>query len=311
MTLRIYALLLSIPCLTGCQSQPLPPFYNVQPPPSWEDTGAPNTENNADNDIYRPGRVFTYQYRYLKGGKEYLVGVDAEHENFGKGTIPWKLVEKGTEDIGDYPIEHIDLIVYKTRTPMNILPEQTIIKYRFYNESGDGQRLDPRRHIDAVADDVLFGNDDIAQVYADAQRHFGVFLHSPLDLYSALHGIHSAFKNAECAVSVILQDISAVLIRFLLKNDPVFVAKGERFFFASLHSGRIPFDIRKHDGGQFTFLHNREVLPGQHYVVLTREYVILTLAKVHRFDLRVLVGIGFGGVNQPIGRSIKNITTKC
>jgi hypothetical protein len=61
--------------------------------------------------------------------------------------------------------------------------------------------LQPYRHVDAVAVDVVILDDDVTDVDADAQgdplglRDFGIARsHAALDLHRALHGLHDAGK---------------------------------------------------------------------------------------------------------------------
>ncbi len=136
-----FLLLLSLLAFVACQSEsePLPPFYNVEAPEQFKDVGPLNTAFTQDNFIYKPGKIFTFEYTYTsEEGQEILIGVDAESEAFGQGTIPWKLVPVADATISDYPVASVGISVFATQTPMvGFLPEQTIIRYGFYNEVGE------------------------------------------------------------------------------------------------------------------------------------------------------------------------------
>ena len=81
-----------------------------------------------------------------------------------------------------------------------------------------GERLQPGRHVDAVAVDVVVVADDVADIDADAKfdapvrRHIGVALdHAALNVDGAAHGVDDADEFHQHAVAGRLDDTAAVL----------------------------------------------------------------------------------------------------
>ena len=81
-----------------------------------------------------------------------------------------------------------------------------------------GDALEPRRDVDAVAEDVVALDDDVAEIDADAEldaavlRHVGVALaHPALDLGGAGDGVHDARELDQHAVAGELDDAALML----------------------------------------------------------------------------------------------------
>ncbi len=86
------------------------------------------------------------------------------------------------------------------------------------NAAGLGQSLQPRGDVDAVAEDILAVDDDVAEIDADAQvdaairRQVGVALgHAALNLDGAAHGIDDAGEFDEQPVARRLDDAALML----------------------------------------------------------------------------------------------------
>jgi hypothetical protein len=87
--------------------------------------------------------------------------------------------------------------------------------------AGLRQRLEPRRHVHPVAENVVTIGDDVAEVDADAESeapvfgHFNFAIHyHPLDLDRAAHRIDDAGKLHQQAVPGGLDDAAMVLSDF-------------------------------------------------------------------------------------------------
>ena len=83
---------------------------------------------------------------------------------------------------------------------------------------GCGDALEPRRHVDAVAEDVVALDDDVAEIDADAEfdaavlRHVGVALaHPALDFGGAGDRVHDARELHQHAVAGQLDDAPLML----------------------------------------------------------------------------------------------------
>src|SRR5262249_7625386 len=80
------------------------------------------------------------------------------------------------------------------------------------------QRLQPRRHVHAVDEDVVFLNDHVAEVDADTKPdapligHLRLAVeHSALHIYSTAHGVDHARKFRQQAVAGVLYGAAPVL----------------------------------------------------------------------------------------------------
>ncbi|MGB8039115.1 MAG: hypothetical protein WCF39_13675 [Pseudolabrys sp.] len=89
---------------------------------------------------------------------------------------------------------------------------------RNHDTAGIGERFEPRRHIDAIAEDIAAVDDDIAHVNANAELnalvgwHIGVALgHATLNIDGAAHGIDNADKFHQNPVACRLDDAAAML----------------------------------------------------------------------------------------------------
>ena len=71
-----------------------------------------------------------------------------------------------------------------------------------------------------------------------------------LDLDRALDRLHRAGEDAEGAVPVELEDLSAMPLDGGGDERPVKVPLGARHFLVGLHEGRVAHHVREHDGGQ-------------------------------------------------------------
>ena len=73
------------------------------------------------------------------------------------------------------------------------------------------QALQPRRHVHAIAEDVITVDDDVVDIDADAkldpllQWHVGIaFGHPALDIKSTAHRVHDAAKLSQQPIAVFL-----------------------------------------------------------------------------------------------------------
>jgi hypothetical protein len=124
-------------CLINLSCEAQLPFYNIPMPEEWKDEGKLN-DFNKDNKIYRGERVFSFQYQYIDSADTEKISIINTEKFTDGGEFPWELIEKGHEKDEEYPIKNIDLIVYKTKSKMdNFLQDQTIIRYKYYNENGE------------------------------------------------------------------------------------------------------------------------------------------------------------------------------
>src|SRR5215831_16536629 len=89
--------------------------------------------------------------------------------------------------------------------PHVLEPEAELVAYlimhdaRHHDPAGIRQRLEPRGHVDAVAKNVVAIDDDVTDIYTDAEpdatlgRHVGVTLgHATLDVDAAANRIDDA-----------------------------------------------------------------------------------------------------------------------
>ena len=111
----------------------------------------------------------------------------------------------------------------------------------------------PRRDVDAVAKDIIFIDDDVADVNADAEfdpkflRHTGVPLgHAALDLDGTAGSVHGACELGQHAVSGGLDDVSAMFgDGGIDERFPEGLELRQRAFFVAAHQTAIAGDIRR------------------------------------------------------------------
>jgi hypothetical protein len=112
-------------------------LYDAPIPAILRDSGSLNTANQ-DNLIFIPGRTFTYTYSLKKNGKMYYYAVIPdvrEKTDPAYNFIDWISIPADSvfSDNKIHPIRSIELYVYKNKTLMTTVPEQTGIKYEFLN----------------------------------------------------------------------------------------------------------------------------------------------------------------------------------
>ncbi len=88
---------------------------------------------------------------------------------------------------------------------------------RNHDAAGIGQRLQTRRHIDAVSENVIAIENDVADIDADAEfdalvrRNLGVTLgHAALDIDRATDGVDHAHEFHEHSIARRLDDSAAM-----------------------------------------------------------------------------------------------------
>ena len=86
------------------------------------------------------------------------------------------------------------------------------------NAAGIGEHFETRGDVDAIAENIVLLDDDIAQINADAEldpprrRHIGIApRHPALDFGCARHGVHDAAELHQHAVAGRLDDTAVVL----------------------------------------------------------------------------------------------------
>ena len=120
------------------------------------------------------------------------------------------------------------------------------------------QRFDARRHVNAVAVDVVAHDDDVADVDADAEhdapvlRNVGVSRrHRALDFHGALHRLDHAGILDEQPVAHLLDDAAAVLRdRAIDQRFAVRLEARQRADLIDAHEPAIAHHIGGQDGGQ-------------------------------------------------------------
>ena len=120
--------------------------------------------------------------------------------------------------------------------------------------AGVGDHFEARRHVDAVAKDVVVLDDDVAQIDADAEldpprrRDVGVASRHPaLNLGSAQHGVGDAAEFDQHTVAGGLDDAAMVLGNGRIDEfDPVSLETRKRPRLVNLHEPA----IADHVGGK-------------------------------------------------------------
>jgi hypothetical protein len=120
-----------------------------------------------------------------------------------------------------------------------------------------GEGLQTRRDIHPIAEDVVFLNDHVAQIYPDAEPdapllgHLGLALdHPALDLGRATDGINDTRKFCQEAVAGVLHGTAAVLRDFGIDQFPEMRLEPlVRPLLVRSHQARIPRCVGDEDSG--------------------------------------------------------------
>jgi hypothetical protein len=121
--------------------------------------------------------------------------------------------------------------------------------------AGLGERLKTRRDIDAIAEDVAFIMDDVAEIDADAEADalglrpaYVAVRHSLLDDDGAAHGVDDRGELDQHAVPGCLEDAAAVLgDQWIDELAPIAFEKGEGSFLVRAHQPRISGNVGAED----------------------------------------------------------------
>src|SRR6266436_3916812 len=124
--------------------------------------------------------------------------------------------------------------------------------------TGLGEGFEARRHVDAVAKDVVFLNDHVAQIDADAELHPPrrrdvrvTSRHSALNLGSAQHGVGDAVEFDQHAVASGLDDAATVLRDSRIDElDPMGLETRERPRLVDLHQPTVADHVSGEDRGE-------------------------------------------------------------
>jgi hypothetical protein len=173
----------------------------------------------------------------------------------------------------------------RSRRPVNILDavlahideaDRQLLADLFSHRGADadlarfGERLQPRRYIDAVAEDVAFVVDDVAEIDADAEadafslRPISVAVcHSLLKDDGTAQGVNDRGELDQDAIASGLEDASAMLgDQRIDQFTPIAFEGGQGSLFVGPHQPRISGDIGAEDRGQpplYRFLSHRTV----------------------------------------------------
>jgi|SRR6516164_7879884 hypothetical protein len=120
------------------------------------------------------------------------------------------------------------------------------------------QCLQTRRDIDAITEDVVFLNDHVTEVDANAEPdpalfgHFRLTVdHPALDLDRTAHGIDHARELGKEAVAGVFHGAAAVFSDFRINYlAEVGLKAAMRAFLVLAHQSRIPGHIGGEDGGE-------------------------------------------------------------
>jgi hypothetical protein len=120
------------------------------------------------------------------------------------------------------------------------------------------QCFEARREVDAIAEDIVLVDDDVAEVDADAKfdaplfHHAGIApRHLALHLDGATHGIDHAVEFGKQAVAGRLHDTTAVLGDLGVSDlAPHLLQGGERAFLVHAHQPRIAGHVSRQDRRQ-------------------------------------------------------------
>ena len=127
--------------------------------------------------------------------------------------------------------------------------------------AGLGDFLQPRGDVDAIAEDIVVIEDDVAQVDADAILDTGGFgfigfpiSHGCLNRHGALDGIEDTGELDEQAVSRALDDMSMVFVdRRVDQFAAVHLLAHDRAFLVKLHEARKADHVGNHNCGETAF----------------------------------------------------------
>ena len=122
--------------------------------------------------------------------------------------------------------------------------------------AGLGNRLQPCCDIDAVAQDVVAVDDDVAEIDADAELqppprlHVGVALGNPgLDRIGAIDGIHDAGELGQQPVACRIDDAATMTGNLGRKHRlPVLFQAAHGAFLVLAHQSAVANDIRRENG---------------------------------------------------------------
>src|SRR5204862_958222 len=114
-----------------------------------------------------------------------------------------------------------------------------------------GQRFETRRDVHAISEDVMFIDDHIAEVYADAEPdlpflgHLRLAVeHRALDLVGTAHGFHNTYKFRQETVARVLYCSAPVLFDFgINQNAEMRLEPLVCPFFIHAHQTRIPCHV--------------------------------------------------------------------
>ena len=134
-----------------------------------------------------------------------------------------------------------------------------------HRRAGDAARprqpLEPRRHVDAVAIEIVALDDDVAEIDADAELdvpvlgNSGVALrHAALDFDRAARRVKNAAELDQEAVAHHLEDAPAMLGHGGIEELAAMLAKrAQRALLVGLHEPAVANDVGRQDGGKSTF----------------------------------------------------------
>ena len=124
--------------------------------------------------------------------------------------------------------------------------------------AGPRQPFEPRRHVDAVAIEIVALDDDVAEIDADAELDVPVFgnpgvalRHAALDFDRAARRIEHAAELDQEAVAHHLEDAPAMLGDGRIEELAAMLAKrAQRALFIGLHEPAVADDVGRQDGRQ-------------------------------------------------------------
>ena len=130
-----------------------------------------------------------------------------------------------------------------------------VFEYAFGKEhtAGFADGFDTGGYIETVAEGICAVIADVADVDADADRDFGVFLVFDLHFDGAFHGVDAAVEDAEGSVAEELEDFAFIL--FVEGDEDIAVAGAELegAFLVDVHQVGIAHDVGEDDGGEAAF----------------------------------------------------------
>ena len=164
-------------------------------------------------------------------------------------------VKPNPED-ADRTSDVLDALVAEILECDVVQPVTDLIAHRTRNTDAArlGEHLEPRRHVDAVAKDVVVLNDHVAEIDADAELHPSrrrdirvASRHPALNLGRAQHGVGNAMELDEHAVAGGLDDAAVVLGDGRIDQlDPMGLETRKRARLVNLHESA----VADHVGGK-------------------------------------------------------------